>query len=393
VAKKRGAGEGNIYQRSDGRWEARISLGYANGKRVRKSYFGATQAAVEDQLLKARSDLSRGLPVGVEHQTVKDFLDRWLDESVKPSVRPATHQQYHQHVRLYLGPSLGKHALLKLSPLHVLVFVNERLKSGLSPRTVQLSLVILRHALDTAMKWNLVGRNVAKLVDSPKVRHHQITPLDPVKARKFLDATKGERLEALYGVALGLGLREGEALGLRWADIDLEGSQISIHQTLQRVGGKRFGTGKGKLLFTEPKTDRSRRTLRIPGTLIKALRVHRVRQKEECLAAGSAWKDNGLVFTTKIGTPLEGRSAVTDFKRLLEKANKPEIDAKIPMSTRFHDLRHSAASLLLAQGVQLRAIMELLGHSTIALTANTYSHVMPSMMQDMADKMDAILTQ
>jgi len=391
--KRRGTGEGNVYQRSDGRWEARLSLGWANGKRTRKSYFGATQAAVEDQLLKARSDLSRGLPVAVERQTVKGFLDQWLDQSVKPSVRPATFQQYHQHVRLYLGPSLGKLALSTLSPQHCQIFVNERLKSGLSPRTVQLSLVILRHALDTAMKWNLVGRNVAKLVDSPRVRRHEITPLDPAKARKFLDAVKGERLEALYSVALGLGLREGEALGLRWSDIDLDGAQLSIRQTLQRVGGKRFGTGKGNLVFTEPKTDRSRRTLRMPEALVKALRAHRVRQMQERLVAGSAWKDNNLVFTTTIGTPLEGRSVVTDFKRLLEKANKPEIDAKIPMATRFHDLRHSAASLLLAHGVQLRAIMELLGHSTIALTANTYSHVMPSMMQDMADKMDAILAR
>jgi integrase len=388
---RRNRNEGSIFQRKDGRWCGMLSLRWPDGRRRRKSFFGTTAAHVQDQLLKARSDQRGGLPVAIEQQTVKQFLDRWLEDSVKPSVRPTTHQQYHQHVRLYLGPSLGRHQLPKLSPQHVQSFVNERLKTNLSPRTVQLSLVILRHALDTAMKWDLVGRNVAKLVDSPRVKHHEITPLDPIQARKFLGAAKGRRLEALYSVALSLGLREGEALGLRWKDIDLESGQLTIRQIVQRIGGKRFGTGPGKLVFSEPKTDRSRRTLQMPDLLVKSLRAHRSRQLQERLAAGSAWVDHGLVFTTTIGTPLEGRTAVTDFKRILVKTNEPKIDAKILMSTRFHDLRHSAASLLLAQGVQLRAIMELLGHSTIALTANTYSHVMPSMMREMADKMDVIL--
>jgi integrase len=194
-----------------------------------------------------------------------------------------------------------------------------------------------------------------------------------------------ERLEALYSVALSLGLREGEALGLRWIDVDMDGRQLSIRQTLQRIGGKRFCSA-GTLQFVEPKTERSRRTLRMPEAVVKALRTHRARQLEERLAAGSGWIENGLVFLSTVGTPLEPRSAVLDFKRILAKA-------ALPSNIRFHDLRHSAASLLLAQGVQLRAIMELLGHSTIALTANTYSHIMPSMIQDMADKMDLILNR
>jgi len=144
------------------------------------------------------------------------------------------------------------------------------------------------------------------------------------------------------------------------------------------------GTGSGKLHFVDPKTARSRRNLRMPGAIVRALRAHRVRQLEERLVAGSGWMENGLVFPSRRGTPLEPRSAVLDFKNVL-------VTAKLPSTIRFHDLRHSAASLLLAQGIQLRAIMEPLGHSTIALTANTYSHVMPSMMQEMADKMDAIL--
>lgn len=383
--RRRGQNEGSIFKRKDGRWCATLSLGWENGRRKRKHFYGATAADVQEQLLKARGDHARGLPIVIEKANVVQFLNRWLEESVKPSVRPLTYQQYHQHVRLYIGPALGRLRLSKLTPQHVQTFVNGQMKKGLSPRTAQLSLVILRHALEQAVKWNLIGRNVAKLVDSPRVRRPEVKPLDPAQARKFLDAAKGERLEALYSVALSIGLREGEALGLRWSDVDLDKRQLSIRQSLQRVGGKRFGR-PGKLQFVEPKTERSRRTLHMPDAIVRALPAHRVRQLQERLIAGSRWKENGLVFTTTIGTPLEPRSAVSDFKRILEKAG-------LPQSIRFHDLRHSAASLLLAQGVQLRAIMELLGHSTIALTANTYSHVMPSMMQEMADKMDQILAR
>jgi integrase len=173
MARKRNAGEGSIFQRKDGRWCSVLHLGWENGRRIRKNLYGSTAAEVQEKLLKARIDHSSGLPVAPERQTVREFLDRWLAESVKPSVRPATHQQYAQHLRLYLCPILGPHILVKLSPQHVQAFVNEKLKNGLSPRTVQLSLVILRHALDTAVKWNLTGRNVAKLVDSPKVKRHE----------------------------------------------------------------------------------------------------------------------------------------------------------------------------------------------------------------------------
>jgi integrase len=362
-----------------------LSLGYQHGRRVQKDFYGATEAEVQKLLLDARHEHSRGLPIAPKCQSVREYLDYWLRECVVPAVAPKTFEQYHQHARLYLNPSLGRHQLARLLPEHVQAFVNERLKSGLSPRTVQLSLVILRHALKRAMELGHVARNVAKLVDSPKVRPPEMTWLDSEHARKFLEAARGERLEAVYSVALSLGLREGEALALRWSDIALDQGQLSVRRTLQRAGGERFGGDPSRLVFQEPKTERSRRTLRMPEGLIRTLRRHRARQLQERLAAGCAWMENDLVFSTGIGTPLEPRSLVKDFKRILKKA-------ALPATIRFHDLRHSSASLLLAQGVPLRAIMELLGHSTIALTANTYSHVMPAMMQDMADKMNALLS-
>jgi integrase len=385
MAKKNAPGEGNLFfSRKRRRWRGRLSLGWENGRRKTKDYWGVTQAEVLEQLSKARYELSRGLPIATERQSVRQFLDRWLEESVKPSVRPKTFEQYEQHSRLYLKPSLGRHELTRLLPEHVETFINERLKSGLAPRTVQLSLVILRHALKHAIELGQLARNVAKLVKGPKVRRRETTWLDPEQARKFLEAARGERLEALYSVALSLGLREGEALALRWTDVDFNAGQLSVCRTLQRVGGERFGGEGSRLVFQEPKSERSHRTLRMPETLIRALRRHRSRQLQERLAAGSAWMENDLAFPTAIGTALEPRSLVKDFKRILKKAGLPAV-------IRFHDLRHSAASLLLAQGVQLRTIMELLGHSSIAITANLYAHVSPPLLREAADKMDAIL--
>ncbi len=356
-------------------------------------------------MTKAKNDVRLGLPVSAERQTLKEFLDRWLEESVKPSVRPLTHQQYHQHVRLYLGPCLGRHRLSKLSPQHVQSFVNDMLQKRvtpkvskkknkaakpaipathrtLSPRTVQLSLAILRHALDQAVKWNLVGRNVAKLVDSPRVKRHEVKPFTPDQARTFLTSVRGKRWSAAYMTALTLGLREGELLGLRWQDIDLDERTLTVNQTVQRIRSETENT-TSSLEFCEPKTNGSRRTLSVSGTLVSILKAHRLSQYKARLIAGSEWSDNGLVFTTSIGTPIEKSNLYRDFKGILN-------DAKLP-SIRFHDLRHSTASLLLAQGVHPRAIMELLGHSRIGVTMDTYAHVMPAMMQEVADKMDAIL--
>jgi integrase len=199
---KRGNNEGTVFKRSDGRWCAVAHSGWENGKRRRKYVYGKTRAKVAEALNKVLQEKAQGLPIAFERQTVAVFLRRWLEDSVKPSVRPLTYQQYHQHVRLFLVPILGTLGLAKLRPQHVQAFLNEKLKGGLSPRTVQLSLVILRHALDQAVSWGLVARNVAKLVDSPKVKRPETQYLTPEQARQFLDSARGKRLEALYSVAL-----------------------------------------------------------------------------------------------------------------------------------------------------------------------------------------------
>jgi integrase len=326
-------------------------------------------------LLKARAAHAAGLPVAFERQTIRQFLADWLENSVKPSVRPLTHEQYSQHTRLYLAPLLGHHRLDKLVPQHVRAFIKQKLLDGLSPRTVQLSLVILRKALGQAVKDGLIARNVANVVDAPRWKRPEVKPWEPGEAGLFLDAIKGERLEAAYLVALSLGFRRGEVLGLRWADTNLEAKTMTVAQALARVSGK--------LQLIEPKSRQSHRTVPLHDGLIEALKAHRRRQLEERLAAGSRWKDSSLVFTSGIGTPLEPRALNEDFDRLVRKAGLRRI--------RLHDLRHACASFLLAQGVHPRVVMELLGHSQISLTMNTYSHVMPDAMREAVNRMVAVL--
>jgi integrase len=377
MARKRNAGEGSIFQRADGRWCAQLDLGWQGGRRARKYIYGATAGEVQDVLLKARGDHVAGLPVAVERQTVGQFLADWLESSVKPSVRAATYVSYEHTVRNHLSPELGRLPLRKLGPQHIRAMLNRKLAQGeLSARSVAYLRVVLRAALNQACKWSLVARNAAELAEPPKCERFRIEPLSPEQARALLDATKGARLEALYVVALACGLRMGEVLGLRWQDVDLDRAQLTVAGTLQRQKGR-------GLVLVETKTARSRRMISLPAPLIAGLKTHRIHQLEERLAAGPRWCDSGLVFVSGVGTPLEPRNLFRAFKATLVRAGLPEI--------RFHDLRHSAASLMLAQGVPLRVVMEVLGHSSIALTANTYSHVMPSLVRDATEKMADVL--
>jgi integrase len=285
---------------------------------------------------------------------------------------------------------------------------------------------VLRAALNRARKWQLVTQNVAALVDPPRHRPREIQPLTPEQARALLASVTVHRLGALVSVATAVGLRLGEALGLRWQDVDFDAGTLSVRQALERSGGdavarrplvaerrelrKRWAAAPKRsaerrelaqqitanranwralrtaIQFVEPKSARSRRTIRMPQVVVTALKAHRKGQLEERMALGSAWTDAGLVFTSPTGTPLDPRNARREFHAMLTAApGVPRI--------RFHDLRHTAATLLLAQGVDPRTIMETLGHSQISLTLNTYSHVLPALQREAAAKMDAILSR
>jgi integrase len=312
-----------------------------------------------------------------ERVRVGEFLERWLAEVVKPGRAPETWRGYRSNVRTHIVPALGHLRLARLSAADVQALVNSKREQGLSPRSVQYVLAVLRAALSTAERWGLVARNVAKLVEPVQLRRVEVVPFTPEEAKRLLAVARGERLGALYTVALALGLRPGEALGLSWADVDLdiEHPRLRVRRALRRQDGQ--------LVLSETKTPRSRRDIPIPPVCLRALREHRRRQLKERLGVGSAWSDSGLVFTTRIGTPLDHRNVARDFERLQAVAG---VDRH-----RLYDCRHTAATLLLAQGVSARVVMEVLGHSTYRLTMDTYAHVIPTLLEDAADAMERAL--
>jgi integrase len=373
--RRRGHNEGSIYKRKDGRWVGVLTVGGLK----RKSYYGRTRPVVQAKLTAAAAGLSGGvIPQTNERLTVGQFLTDWLSDTAQPSVRPSTFKGYEGKVRTHILPGLGTVRLVKLTPQNLEAFLNQKRAAGLSPQTVQHLRAILRAALSDAVRWSLVPRNVAALVDGPRVPHRDVRPLAPNEAQNLLEGVRTHRLGALFSVALAVGLRQGEALGLRWNDIDLDGGTLTVRKTLQRVDEK--------FVLVEPKTVRSRRTIALPSVAVNVLRTHRARQMEERLMAGALWEDDwGLVFTTATGRPLHGTNVTRTFQQLLAKSGLRH--------QRFHDLRHSCASLLLAQGVHPRVVMETLGHSQIALTMNTYSHVLPPLQREAAVRMDEVLAR
>jgi integrase len=375
VVSRRGNGEGSIRKRDDNRWETRLYVTARDGSRQRVSIYGRTRGEVQQKLHEAQEEHERGaLPVGPS-PTVAAFLTQWL-EAARATVRPKTYVSYEGTVRLHLVPHLGRLQLRKLTPAQVQNVLTLKSEAGLSARSVRYVLLVLRIALGQAERWGLVSRNVATLVDGPRVPYRAVSVLTPAQCRTLLEAARGDRLEALYVLTVSLGLRRGEVLGLRWSDIDLDARRLAIGAALQRI------TGEG-LRLVETKTARSRRVVTLPDVCVAALRAHRMRQLQDEQLAGSRWVETGFVFTSGIGTPLDTDSVGRKLRRLL-------LDAGLP-AVRFHDLRHSAASLLLAQGVAPRVVMDVLGHSQISVTMNTYTHVAPSLVDAAAAAVDRAL--
>jgi integrase len=366
----RGNGEGSIYKRADGRWAGAISL--PGGKR--KTVYGTTRAEVANKLTSVTNDRDRGLPPVGEKLTVAAFLAQWL-AAVAPTVGPRTHQSYAEIVRLHLLPELGPTKLVRLTPQMVQSLLTNKSDAGLSPVRVRYMRAVLRMALNKAVKWGLVARNVASLTDPPRLVGREMAAIEPEAAQKVLAASDGHPLGALWVLALSTGMRQGELLGLAWANVDLEGATVRVVNSLRRVSGQ--------YLIGEPKTAKSRRTLPLTQVAVQALRTHRARQAEDRLRSPH-WQDTGLVFTTPIGTPLDSSNVIHRWHAFLREHGLPKM--------RFHDLRHGCATLLLAQGVPMRMIMEILGHSQIGLTANLYAHVAPTLLREAANQMDAALT-
>jgi integrase len=370
---RRGNREGCIAQRKDGTWYGYVTLDHGR----RKWYTGKTRNEVAAKVARGVRATDEGVPIPPERGTVGQFLREWLDGIVKTKVRPATYSSYCDIVRLHIEPQLGRVRLNKLTPVQVQVLLNEKTASGLSPRRVEYIRAVLRSALNQALRWEIVSRNVAALSQSPQVPKREVKPLTPAQAAAFLDTVRGDRLEALYSVALALGMRQGEILGLTWDNVDFEKRVVHVRHSLQR--------SREGFVLAEPKSNRSRRAIGpVPPELLDTLRAHRTRQAEERLASAHWDEKWPLVFTTPVGRPLHATDVTHAFQAYLATAGLPK--------KRFHDLRHTCASFLLAQGVSPRVVMEILGHSQITLTLDTYSHVLPSVQEDALAGLTRMLT-
>jgi integrase len=279
-------------------------------------------------------------------------------------------------IRNHIKPALGQRRLKNLAPVHVQYLYQKKLDAGLASGTVRLIHGILHKALEQAVKWGTVPRNVCKATTPPKPNPEEIRPLDAEQARKLLEAARGNRLEALYVLAVTAGLRIGELLGLKWEDVDLDAATLRVRRAKSQA--------KTGPTFTAPKNGKGR-SIRLTQRAVEALKTHKAAQNAERLKLGDLWEDNSLIFCTTAGKPLDFRNVATaSFKPLLKEAGLPDI--------RFHDLRHTCATLLLSRGHHPKLVQELLGHASVAMTLDRYSHVLPGMGDQTAKAMEAALS-
>ena len=367
-----GAG-GVTYHAPSKRFRARLTV---DGREVSRK--APTKREAERLLAELRRQRDAGLSIDAGRTTVADYLSGWLDSrAALGKVRERTLEGYRQHVRDHLTPALGRVTLAALSRGHVQRMIDRLAASGLSPSTVQRIRATLRAALTDAERKGAIDRNPARLVDLPKVRRKPPEAMEPATAAAILEAVKGHRLEALIVVAMFTGCRQGELLGLPWKAVDLAAGRLTVGLALSR---RRAAAP----VLTEPKTERSRRTLPLPPAAVEALRAHAERQRFEERKVGAAW-DNaaGLVFVAEDGRPLESSVALWALRRSLAAAGLPKM--------RFHDLRHAYATLTLQTGASLREVMEGLGHSDIGTTGNVYAHIAPATMRRVADDLEALV--
>ncbi|MCW2605649.1 MAG: integrase family protein [Frankiales bacterium] len=374
---KRDSGESSVSKGEDGRWHGYVSMGRKEGgKRDRRHVAAGSRAEVLRLVRELEDQRDQGVVLAEGRGlTVEQWLTLWIDTIAVRRVRPSTLAGYRSClVRINLH--LGHHRLDRLQPEQLEAFYQRLEDDGLSSTTAPLHHRVLSRALKVAMQRGRLVRNVATLVDPPTARRDEVEPLTNAEARRLLDAAEDLPNGARWSVALALGLRQGEALGLLWDAVDLEAGTLTVRWALQRQKGK-------GLVLVLPKSKAGRRTIKLPEQMREALRRHRVRQNEQRLAAADVWEDGGFVFCQGNGRPIDARRDWLDWKALLEAAGVRD--------ARLHDARHTAATMLLQQGVPARVAMQILGHSHIALTLGTYSHVVPEIAEEAAERIQRAL--
>lgn len=359
--KRRGNNEGSVYYSDvESTWIGEITL--PNGKRRKKR--NKDKKAIQDWLLKERSAIADNRVVESLQMKYGDLLDKFLEDVAAHSLKRTTLNMYEVLIRVHIKPALGKYKLVSLTPMLLQSFYTDKLNEGLSTKTVKHLHALIRRTLNQAIKWNLLATNPCSRVTPPKVIKKPFETLTEGEARQFLAAVANHRFYPLYVLALTTGMRRGEVLGLRWEDVDFKNKSLSIVQTVQAINGQ--------IRIAPPKTSGSKRTIHLSEYALSVLKEYNT-------------GGMGLIVTTASGKPVSPRNLVRHFKLMLEREGLPNI--------RFHDLRHTAATFLLKENVHPKVVQEMLGHSSIQITLDVYSHLLPSMQSEAAGKMDGIFKQ
>ncbi|MFE5832758.1 tyrosine-type recombinase/integrase [Streptomyces sp. NPDC056508] len=368
-------GAGTITQRKDGRFQAAVYVLQPDGTRARKFAYGKTWAECDTKRRALLDKVASGTPVPTRSAKLSEWLTYWLESVVRPRRKLSTYDKYEAHVRLYLSPMLGTKRLESLSVPDVRRFLLQ-LEKKTTAATAKESHRVLRTALSAACREELIVRNVAKLVEPPRAAARDLSPWSLDETLDFLAAARRDPLYAAFVLAIAMGLRRGEIVGLRWSDIDLENRVLLVRQQVQRRRG---------VLYNDETKGRRSRAIPLPAMCLAPLRWHRMRQKATYEATGTEWTATGYVFATCTGRPVEPRNVHRSFVRVSEAAGLRPI--------RLHDARHGCATLLTAAGVAPRVVMEILGHSQISLTMDVYTHVVQDTQREAISHMDRLLTR
>lgn len=374
---------GHLEKRNKNSWRIVIEIGRdpqtGKRKRISRSVKGNKKQA-EKVMHRLLHELEQGTYIEPSEFTLGDYLRRWLEDYCRINLAPSTFASYEIIVIKHLVPALGNIPLAKLQPMHLQQYYSRALKEGrrdgkggLSSRTVRYHHTVLREALQHAVKWQVVVRNVADAVEPPRVRQPEMAALNPNDVMILLKAVQNHQDYAIIFTAIYTGMRRGELLGLRWNDVDLDAGVARIRQTLQKLQGQGF-------IFREPKTKKSRRQITLSVGVVNLLKELRKKQAQNRLLLGNRYQNNDLVFCNNDGTPIDPSKFSKRFRYLADKHGFTNI--------RFHDLRHTHATILLTQGVHPKVVQERLGHESITITMDTYSHILPGLQEEAMKKFD-----
>lgn len=368
------SGAGSIRQRPDGRWEARVTVGNdpGTGKPIRRSIYGDTQAAVRKQMTAILREIDRGTYLTPQKTTVAQWLDEWLDTFAANKIKPTTYLHYQACIKNYIKPQIGAIELQALRGAHVQKVYNAMTKKGLSGKTVKNCAAVLHKALSVALKQGIIVSNPCDAAEQPKVVQREIAPLRDEDIPKFLEAIEDSPYRNALAVCLLAGLREGELLGLPWSQVAFEKGRITISQQLQREKKK-----NGAYYIADTTKSGKPRTIEPPPLCFEYLRDEKRRQAQNKLKAGKLWNNSdNLVFTDEMGAHLAIHTFYKYFKKIAASIGRPD--------ARVHDLRHTAATVMIASGADIKSVQDFMGHATASFTLNVYAHTSEQMMKDTA---------